>query len=167
MISEHLPALQVVLPLISAPLIVVVRRESFAWFLATAVSWIGASDRNRSRSAHGPSGRHLVRSRKLAAALGYRVPRGPAQRLRARPRLCRRCHRHVVCAHERGSGSRERAALSVLFHVLPVPCRAAWHNDHRRRLQPVRVPRDFLAVLVRAHRDGAAPKGALLLHSNT
>ena len=41
MISEHLPALQVVLPLISAPLIVVVRRESFAWFLATAVSWIG------------------------------------------------------------------------------------------------------------------------------
>ena len=41
MISEHLPALQVVLPLISAPLIVVVRREAFAWSLATAVSWIG------------------------------------------------------------------------------------------------------------------------------
>ena len=41
MISEHLPALQVVLPLISAPLIVVVRREAFAWALATAVSWIG------------------------------------------------------------------------------------------------------------------------------
>ena len=41
MISEHLPALQVVLPLMSAPLIVVVRREPFAWALATIVSWIG------------------------------------------------------------------------------------------------------------------------------
>ena len=40
MISEHLPALQVVLPLISAPIIVMVRREAFAWVLATAVSWI-------------------------------------------------------------------------------------------------------------------------------
>ncbi len=41
MIAEHLPALQVVLPLICAPLIVVVRREGFAWSLATAVSWAG------------------------------------------------------------------------------------------------------------------------------
>jgi multicomponent Na+:H+ antiporter subunit D len=41
MISEHLPALHVVLPLISAPLIVAVRREAFAWSLATIVSWIG------------------------------------------------------------------------------------------------------------------------------
>jgi hypothetical protein len=37
---EHLPALQVVLPLISAPLIVLVRRERFAWTLAVLVSWI-------------------------------------------------------------------------------------------------------------------------------
>lgn len=39
MIAEHLPALQVVIPLISAPLIVVVRRRAFAWLLATAASW--------------------------------------------------------------------------------------------------------------------------------
>ena len=39
MIFEHLPALQVVLPLVSAPLIVLVRRQTFAWLLATAVSW--------------------------------------------------------------------------------------------------------------------------------
>ncbi len=39
MIADHLPALQVVAPLVSAPLIVLVRRQGFAWFLATAVSW--------------------------------------------------------------------------------------------------------------------------------
>jgi multicomponent Na+:H+ antiporter subunit D len=37
---DHLPALQVVLPLISAPLIVLVRRQRFAWLLTVAVSWI-------------------------------------------------------------------------------------------------------------------------------
>lgn len=40
MILEHLAALQVVLPLISAPLIVLIRRQTFAWVLATAVSWL-------------------------------------------------------------------------------------------------------------------------------
>jgi len=37
--GEHLPALQVVLPLLAAPLMVLVRRGTFAWLLATAVSW--------------------------------------------------------------------------------------------------------------------------------
>jgi len=36
---EHLPALQVVLPLIAAPLIVLVRSRSFAWLATTAVSY--------------------------------------------------------------------------------------------------------------------------------
>ena len=40
MTLEHLPALQVVLPLISAPLIVLVRRERFAWLLTVLVSWV-------------------------------------------------------------------------------------------------------------------------------
>lgn len=39
MIGDHLPALQVVLPLLAAPLMVLVRRGAFAWLLATAVSW--------------------------------------------------------------------------------------------------------------------------------
>jgi len=38
-IAEHLPALQVVVPLLAAPLMVLVRRGTFAWLLATAVSW--------------------------------------------------------------------------------------------------------------------------------
>jgi len=37
---DHLPALQVVLPLIAAPLIVLVRNRTFAWLSATAVSYL-------------------------------------------------------------------------------------------------------------------------------
>ena len=39
MIADHLPALQVVLPLIAAPLCVLLPRAGHAWALATAVSW--------------------------------------------------------------------------------------------------------------------------------
>ena len=39
-LADHLPALQVVLPLISAPVIVLARSGRFAWLLATAVSWV-------------------------------------------------------------------------------------------------------------------------------
>ena len=37
--GEHLPALQVVLPLVAAPLIVLVGRRGFAWVATTAVSY--------------------------------------------------------------------------------------------------------------------------------
>ena len=37
---EHLPALQVVLPLVAAPLIVLVRSTRFAWLATTAVSYL-------------------------------------------------------------------------------------------------------------------------------
>ncbi len=40
MISSHLPALQVVLPLISAPVCVLIRKGLVAWMFAVAVSWI-------------------------------------------------------------------------------------------------------------------------------
>jgi multicomponent Na+:H+ antiporter subunit D len=40
---EHLPALQVVLPLVAAPVIVLVRRPAFAWLLAVAASWSSAA----------------------------------------------------------------------------------------------------------------------------
>ena len=39
MITDHLPALQVVVPLLAAPLMVLVRRGTFAWLLSIAVSW--------------------------------------------------------------------------------------------------------------------------------
>ena len=37
--AEHLPILQVMLPLLAAPLIVVLRHPTLAWLLAVAVSW--------------------------------------------------------------------------------------------------------------------------------
>ena len=37
---EHLPALQVVIPLIAAPLCVLLHRPNLAWWLTTVVSWI-------------------------------------------------------------------------------------------------------------------------------
>ncbi len=39
MIGEHLPALQVVVPLVAAPLIVLLRSAPLAWLLAVGVSW--------------------------------------------------------------------------------------------------------------------------------
>jgi multicomponent Na+:H+ antiporter subunit D len=38
-IAEHLPALQVVVPLLAAPLMLLVRRGTIAWLLAVGVSW--------------------------------------------------------------------------------------------------------------------------------
>ena len=40
MISAHLPALQVVIPLIGAPICMLLRRRDWAWAFAVAVSWI-------------------------------------------------------------------------------------------------------------------------------
>ncbi len=37
--QDQFPALLVVLPLVAAPLIVIVRRPALAWGIATAVSW--------------------------------------------------------------------------------------------------------------------------------
>lgn len=41
MIALHLPVLQVVLPLIAAPVMVLARRGAIAWLLAVIVSWAG------------------------------------------------------------------------------------------------------------------------------
>ncbi|MEK6592614.1 MAG: monovalent cation/H+ antiporter subunit D family protein [Pseudomonadota bacterium] len=40
MISQHFPILQVVLPLIAAPVIILLRNGRAAWLLATTVSWV-------------------------------------------------------------------------------------------------------------------------------
>ncbi len=40
MIAEHLPALQVVLPLLAAPACILLRREGLCWALAALVSWV-------------------------------------------------------------------------------------------------------------------------------
>ncbi|HBG50727.1 MAG TPA: hypothetical protein DDW89_02790, partial [Gammaproteobacteria bacterium] len=40
MIAPHLPILQVVLPLVAAPLCVLLRREVLAWWLTLATTWV-------------------------------------------------------------------------------------------------------------------------------
>ncbi|MDP1535861.1 MAG: monovalent cation/H+ antiporter subunit D family protein [Burkholderiales bacterium] len=40
MIADHLPILQVMLPLLAAPLIVLLRHATLAWLLTVAVSWV-------------------------------------------------------------------------------------------------------------------------------
>ncbi len=40
MISSHLPALQVVVPLVSAPLCILLRRGDLAWLLSVIITWI-------------------------------------------------------------------------------------------------------------------------------
>ena len=40
MIGDHLPALQIVIPLLSAPICLLVRRGAASWAVATAVSWV-------------------------------------------------------------------------------------------------------------------------------
>ena len=39
MISEHLPALQVVVPLLAAPICFLIPNNRLSWFFATLVSW--------------------------------------------------------------------------------------------------------------------------------
>ena len=39
MIRQHLPALQVIVPLLAAPLCVVINRPRFAWLLSLVASW--------------------------------------------------------------------------------------------------------------------------------
>jgi multicomponent Na+:H+ antiporter subunit D len=40
MIADHLPILQVVVPLLSAPAIILLRSRQIAWGIATLASWL-------------------------------------------------------------------------------------------------------------------------------
>ena len=160
MIFEHLPALQVVLPLVSAPLIVLVRRQTFAWLLATAVSWaaLAIAIALASRVADGgPSPMRSAAGRRP----GDRVPRRRAQRIRAGTGVAYRRCGHAVCAGKHRGGAAARARVPVLRDVLSLPGGAARHHDHRRRLQSVCVPGDLVALHVRPDRPGTATQGAV------
>jgi multicomponent Na+:H+ antiporter subunit D len=61
-ILAHLPALEVVVPLMAAPLTVLVRRSAFAWAIATAAcafSFIAALLLTTQVAAHGPISYHI------------------------------------------------------------------------------------------------------------
>ena len=77
------PALQVVLPLIAAPADRARAPRGFAWIATTAVSYACLAIAIALASARRRRGSALLRHRQLAAAVGHRVPRRRAQRLRA------------------------------------------------------------------------------------
>src|SRR6266540_770603 len=76
-------------------------------------------DRGRACNAHGPVGRYLVCHRQLATAVGNRVPRRSAKRVRAGAGLIHRCDCHAVRASERGAElSSERRYLFYSMYCL-------------------------------------------------
>jgi multicomponent Na+:H+ antiporter subunit C len=148
-LTEHLPILQVVLPLPRAaggaaarPRCGLRAGAGGDWALSRSASCCGC------RSA---SGADLLRHRQLAAALGHRVPRRRALGAGADAGLGIAA---VVLPYSRASIEREiaRTALPVLRDVRAVPDRAARHHHHRRRLQPLRLPGDLVALDLRADR---------------
>ena len=160
-ITPHLPALQVVVPLIGALLSGLLRRGTTAWALALARQLDHA---RRSRSpccwqvlATGPISYHLG---------GWAPPWGIEYRvdlLNAFVLVLVSGVGAVMMPFARRSVAAEvdrRQAGLVLQHVPAVPDRAARHHRHRRCLQHFRVSRDLVAVDLRADRARQRPAGA-------
>ena len=157
--GDHLPILQVILPLIAAPLCLLVRHAATCWLIATLVSWLclaiavllllqvldGGTIRYQLGNWVAPWGIEYVVDRLngfilvIVASIGAVVaPLRAAQRER------------------RAAGAADRP---VLCDVSAVPFRPARHYDHRRRLQRLRLPRNLVPVVLRADQHGAAPQG--------
>ena len=90
--------------------------------------------------------------RGLERAVGGRVPGRPAHRLRAARSVRHRRGGVAFRAHQRGTRNRHRQAPSLLRGIDAQPHRLARHHDHRRPLQPIRVPRDRVALVLRLGR---------------
>ena len=71
----HLPALQVVIPLLGALLAGFLRRGSAAFALALVVSWLMPFIAGRDAVAGAGIRANLLPPRRLGAAMGHRVPR--------------------------------------------------------------------------------------------
>ena len=158
--GEHLPILQVILPLIAAPVCLLIRHGAVCWLIATLVSWaclaiavlllLQALDGGAIRYQLGdwvaPWGIEYVVDRLngfilvIVAAIGAVV--APYALRSVADELPQRQNRPVLC------------------DVPAVPGRPARHHDHRRRLQRLRVPRNFLAVVLCTDQPGPAPQGA-------
>ncbi len=153
----HLPALQVVIPLIGALLAGFLRSGRIAFALALLVSWIMPFIADCDAVAGAVLRADLVSPRRLGAAMGHRVSRRCIERVRARPGIRGRRRDHAVCAPLNRVRDRRLAGGVVLLHVSALPDRIARHRDHGRCLQRVRVSRDFLALDLCADRARFGP----------
>ena len=149
------------MPLMAAPLMVLVRRSSAAWVLAAAACAFSFARGAAALPRRCRARTDLLSHRQLGAALGHRVPGRRAERFRAGAGLGHGDRGGAVRLAQRRRRAAARPGLPVLHHVLPVPGRVARHDDHRRRVQPVRVHRDLLAVELRADRARARSPRAI------
>ena len=148
----HLPALQVVIPLVGALLAGFLRRGRTAFALALLVSWIMpfiAIAMLWQVLSSGPISYHLG---------GWEPPWGIEYRVDALNGFVLALVSVVgaVIMPYRAPLDRFRdrglAGGLVLLHVSSLPDRIVRHRDHGRRLQRVCVSRNFLAVDLRADR---------------
>ena len=148
------------MPLLAAPLTVLLRRRGLAFAMVLAASWIALAISVALWLRVADERHDLLCDRQLAAAVGHRVPRRPAQRVRAGARVGHRGGRASVQPRQHRDGGRAAAALPLLHDVRALPGRPAGHHDHRRRLQHLRVPRGVVALDLRADRARARPARA-------
>ena len=127
-LATHLPALQVVVPLLAAPLTVLLRRRSAAFVVALVASWAALAIAIALWLQVAASGTISLCDRQLAAALGHRVPRRHAERLRAGPGVAVLPRWSCPIAGKHRGRSQPAAALPLLHDVRALPGRNARHR---------------------------------------
>ena len=162
-VAAHLPALQVVVPLIAAPLMRAVAPIGELAFAVVAGASAGSRSRSRSRS-----GCRSARPARSPTRIGsWPPPWGIEYRVDAPDAFVLVLVAGIAAVVLPYSGASidgraaARAALPVLHDVRAVPGGTARHHDHRRRVQHLRVPRDLVALDLRADRARARPPGAV------
>jgi hypothetical protein len=152
---QHLPALQVVVPLLAAPATVLLRRRGLAYVLATTVSLFAlyAALQLWLQVRAGNALSYAIGNWPPPWGIEYRVDTLSAFVLV----LIAGDGRRGMPFARRSIGACRAPALPLLHDVPAVPDRPAGHDHHRRRLQRLRVPGNLLAVQLRADRDRPRP----------
>ena len=159
MITAHLPALQVVVPLVAAPVCVLLKWSRLSWLVAMAASLFavaGAWSLLARTLAEGPTS-YLLGSWAAPWGIEYRVDETNAWVM-----LVVSVISAAALLFARRSVEREVETDRIhLFYTAWLLCLAGAPRDggDRRRLQRLRVPRDLLALVVRAGQPRHAAPG--------
>ena len=151
---EHLPVLLIIIPLLAAPLCVLLRTATGMSDLALLASWAAFAIVRRPARHGSGTGRGST-----PWAAGRRPGASSTASTSSAPSSCSSSPpmRRVVLPYAPPSVAREipeSAALPVLCRLPALPDRPAGHRHHRRPVQPVRLPRDLRAVLLRPDQPG-------------
>ena len=134
-----------------------------AWAVAAAACWFGLFGIAVAllQQRHGPTVRSATRWAAGCRPYGIEYRIDLATHLR-RDHRCRPSARSSI-PFARASVAKEVAedrGAALLRGIHPLHDRASWHRGDRGRLQRLRLPRDLVALRVRAHRAGHGPSGA-------